>query len=85
MLTSADRITRALNSSDYQADFPPESLRDVELFMNEHSDHGIAVADGLLATDLGSRLFALGAYLSETVRHSLGGTWEADDEDLAAR
>ena len=79
--TSAAWIALALNSSGYRADFTPESLRDVERFMTEHSDHGTAVADGLLATDLGQRLFALGAYLGETVRHSLGGTWEADDED----
>ncbi|MFJ9033221.1 hypothetical protein ACIRQP_32845 [Streptomyces sp. NPDC102274] len=81
ILTSAAWIATALDSSGYQADFTPESLRNVERFMTEHSDHGIAVADGLLATDLGPRLFALGAYLGETVRHSLGGTWEAGDED----
>jgi hypothetical protein len=79
--TSAAWIARALESSGYRADFSPLSLRDVERFMAEHSDHGIAVPGGLLATDLGPRLFALGAYLGETVRRSAGGTWETDAED----
>jgi hypothetical protein len=33
---------RALNSDGYQADFTPESLRDIERFMDEHNDHGVA-------------------------------------------
>lgn len=48
--TSAKWIARALNSSGYKADFTPESLRDIERFMDEHSNHGVAVAHGLLAT-----------------------------------
>ncbi|MET7716639.1 hypothetical protein [Streptomyces sp. NPDC005407] len=64
---------RALNSDGCQADFTPESLLDVERFMDEHSDHGVAVADGLIATDLGPRLFALGTCFGEIVRRGLGG------------
>ncbi|MBB4792510.1 hypothetical protein [Streptomyces nodosus] len=79
--TSAARIARALGSSGYRADFTPESLPDIERFMSEHSDHGIATDGGLLATDRGPRLFALGAYLGETVRQGLGGVWEVDDQD----
>ncbi|MFH8452732.1 hypothetical protein ACH4CD_26245 [Streptomyces fungicidicus] len=79
--TSATRIARALERSGYRADFTPASLRDLERFMAEHSDRGVAVAGGLLATDQGSRLFALGAYLGETVRRSAGGTWETDGGD----
>ncbi|WP_406723669.1 hypothetical protein WJ438_01865 [Streptomyces sp. GD-15H] len=47
----------------------------------EHSNHGNPAVGGLLATDVGPRLFAIGAYLGETVRHNLGGVWETDDED----
>ncbi|MGW5098504.1 hypothetical protein ACWEQ1_31515 [Streptomyces nodosus] len=61
--TSAAWVARALGSSGYRADFTPESLPDIERFMSEHSDHGIATDGGLLATDRGPRLFALGAYL----------------------
>ncbi|WP_189710325.1 hypothetical protein [Streptomyces phaeofaciens] len=76
VVTAAEWIARALESSGYRADFTPGSLGDIERFMTEHSAQGTAVAGGLLAVDPGSRLFALGAYLGETVRRGLGGTWE---------
>ncbi|WP_225102708.1 hypothetical protein [Streptomyces sp. CoH27] len=79
--TSAQWIARALDSSGYRADFSPPSLRDVEQFMREHSDVGTPVEGGLLTADLGARLFALGCYVGETLRHALGGSWEADDDD----
>jgi hypothetical protein len=79
--TSAEWIARALDGSGYRADFTPDCLRDIERFMSEHSDKGTAVEGGLLATDLGARLFALGCYVGETVRIALGGRWEADDDD----
>jgi hypothetical protein len=82
--TSAQWIARALDSSGYKADFTLGSLRDVERFMNEHSDHGVAVAGGLLATSLGPRLFALGTYVGETVRQALGGAWAADGDGPTA-
>ena len=75
VVTAADWIARALESSGYRADFTPQSRWDIERFMTEHSAHGTAVAGGPLAVDPGSRLFALGAYLGETVRRGLGGTW----------
>jgi len=79
--TSAEWIARALDSSGYRADFTPAGLHDIERFMSEHSDKGTAVESGLLATDPGARLFALGCYVGETVRLALGGRWEADDDD----
>ncbi|MFJ5270150.1 hypothetical protein [Streptomyces sp. NPDC088358] len=81
---SARWMARALNSSGYKADFTPGSLRDVERFMSEHGDHGTAVAGGLLATDLGPRLFALGTYVGETVQQALGGAWAADGDGPTA-
>jgi hypothetical protein len=79
--TSAQWIAHALNSSGYETDFTPRSLRDVERFMAEHSDYGHAVTGALLATDLGPRLFALGAYVGETIRVNLGGSWATSDDD----
>ncbi|MFF4978134.1 hypothetical protein [Streptomyces sp. NPDC001083] len=84
ILTSARWIARALNSSGYKPDFTPGSLRDVELFMVQHSDHGVAVTGGLLATGLGPRLFALGAYVGETVRQNRGGAWVVDGDGPTA-
>ncbi|MEU6707065.1 hypothetical protein [Streptomyces wuyuanensis] len=49
--TSAQWIADSLNSWGYKADFTPKSLRDVERFMAEHSDHGNAVTGAILATD----------------------------------
>ncbi|MFE4550908.1 hypothetical protein [Streptomyces sp. NPDC056785] len=84
IFTSARWIASALNSSGYAADFTPGSLREVERFMAEHSDHGVAAAGGLLATEMGPRLFALGTYVGETVRRTRGGTWAADGDGPAA-
>ncbi|MEU3243261.1 hypothetical protein [Streptomyces sp. NPDC006875] len=84
ILTSARWIARALNSSGYRADFTPGSLRDVERFMVQHSDHGVAVAGGLLATGLGPRLFALGTYVGETVRQNGGGAWVVNGDGPTA-
>lgn len=81
--TSADWIASALDSSGYQADFSPGSLRDVERFMTEHSSSGAAVEGGLLAADLGARLFGVGCYVGETIRLSLGALWETDDAEPA--
>lgn len=78
---SAAWIAQALQSSGYQADFSPQSLWSVDRFLDDHSDRGQARRGGLLATDLGSRIFALGAYVGEVVRRNAGGTWHANDED----
>jgi hypothetical protein len=38
----------------------------------------------LLSQDLGSRLFAVGAYIGEVIRRERGGDWVADDNDPQA-
>jgi hypothetical protein len=55
-------IARALASSGYLADFSLSSLRSVDRFIDDHSTNGTPAPGGLLAQDLGGRLFALGAY-----------------------
>jgi hypothetical protein len=74
-------ISTALSSSGYRADFSPESLWSIDTFLDEHSTNGKARPRGLLATDLGSRLFALGAYTGEVIRRGVGGAWRVDDQD----
>jgi hypothetical protein len=78
---AATWIAQALQSSGYHADFTAPSLWSIDRFFDEQSDRGPAKRGGLLATDLGSRLFALGAYLGEVIRRNVGGTWHADEED----
>lgn len=78
---SATWIARALQSSGYRADFTAPSLWSIDRFFDDQSDRGNARRGGLLANELGSRLFALGAYVGEVVRRNVGGIWHADDQD----
>ena len=78
---AAEQIARALRSSNYRANFSPESLWDIDLFFDDHSANGAPKPKGLLAEELGQRLFALGGYVGETIRRTLGGEWQADDAD----
>ena len=74
-------VATALSNSGYEADFTLESLRRIDDFFEEHSQNGQAVEDGLLAEQLGSRLFALGSYVGEVLIRAYGGQWQADDND----
>lgn len=78
---AADQIARALRSSNYRANFSPQSLWDIDLFFDDHSENGAPKANGLLSQQLGARLFALGGYVGETIRRNYGGEWHADDAD----
>ncbi len=81
---SAAWIAETLQSSGYQADFTPDSLREIERFFDEHSSDGAARPGGLLDNDLGGRPFAVGSYMGEVVGRDLGGTWKGDDQDPQA-
>jgi hypothetical protein len=76
-------ISKALNSSGYDADFTVSSVREIERFMVDSTVQGKAKPGGLLAEDTGGRLFALGAYIGEVIRRSVGGNWKVDDADSA--
>jgi hypothetical protein len=82
--TSAEWIAAALTSSGYRADFSASSLWELERFFDEQAPDGRARSRGLLSTDLGARLFGLGAYLGEVIRRDVGGEWHGDDADPAA-
>lgn len=79
--TSSDWIARALRSSNYCATFAPESLWEIDLFLDDHSKDGQPKPGGLLSQQMGARLFALGAYVGEVIRRNLGGEWLTDDAD----
>lgn len=81
---SSDWISRALQSSGYRADFSPHSLSEIDRFFDDHSVNGTAKPGGLLSQDLGPRLFAIGSYIGEVVRRSVGGEWVGDDADPEA-
>lgn len=79
--SSREWIVNALQYSGYSADYTPESLAEVDRFIDDHSLNGSVRPGGLLADGLGQKLFALGAYVGETVRRQHGGTWKADESD----
>jgi hypothetical protein len=78
---SADWIARALTSSGYNADFSLKSLKEVDRFFEEQAPAGKPLPDGLLSSSLGSRLFAIGSYVGETIRRHSGGAWQGNDFD----
>lgn len=73
LTTGSDWMSQALRSSGYLADFSPASLWSVDRFFDDHAPAGAPRRGGLLATDLGTRLFSLGAYTGEVLRRNLGG------------
>lgn len=77
-------IAQALQSSGYKSDFSPESLWHIDFFFDDHSRNGEAIPDGLLSSERGTRLFALGAYVGEVLRNHIGGEWAGDDADPQA-
>jgi len=78
---SSDWVARALRSSNYRATFTPQSVWDIDLFFDDQSKDGAPKPGGLLAQKMGARLFALGSYVGEVIRRSVGGEWQTDDSD----
>jgi hypothetical protein len=83
-LASAEWISRALSQSGYPADFTLESLKQIDRFFDEQAANGQPKAGGLLAEQLGARLFAIGAYVGEVIRRQNSGEWQGDDKDTHA-
>jgi len=76
IMTSKDWIAKALNSSNYAADFSVGSLKEIDRFFDEQN-----TPDGLLNRNRGQILFALGAYIGEVIISAYGGEWLTDDND----
>ena len=76
---AAVSIADIANDAGYSFDFSARSLRDVERFLEDNASGGEPKAGGLLSKDLGSRVFALGAYVGEVIREAVGGEWVSDD------
>jgi hypothetical protein len=76
---AAVSIADIANDAGYSFDFSARSLWDVERFLDDNASGGEPKAGGLLSKDLGSRVFALGAYVGEVIREAVGGEWVSDD------
>lgn len=81
---SADWIATALSASGYKADFSIDSLKEIDRFFDDQAPNGQPKPGGLLASDIGARLFALGGYVGEVVRRAASGEWKGDDKDPEA-
>ena len=76
---AAVSVADIANDAGYSFDFSARSLWDVERFLDDNASGGEPKAGGLLSKDLGSRVFALGAYVGEVIREAVGGEWVSDD------
>lgn len=74
--SSSEWIAKALNSSGYKADYTLESMKEIDRFFDEQN-----TPTGILSRNRGQILFALGAYIGETVIKLYGGKWITDDND----
>jgi len=83
-LAAAEWVSRALSESGYRADFSLESLKEIDRFFDEHVLDAKPKVGGLLSQRLGSRLFAIGAYVGEVIRRHNAGEWHGDDNDPQA-
>jgi hypothetical protein len=80
----AEWIAKSLNSSGYKADFSVASLKEVDRFIQDAAPNGEPKPGGLLSKDFGNRVFALGCYVGEVIRRSVGGEWKGNDDDPMA-
>lgn len=73
---ASEWIAEALTSSGYKADYSLESMEEIDRFFEEQG-----VPGGVIPTNLGSIIFALGAYIGQTAIKLYGGEWITDDKD----
>ena len=73
---AADWFVQAMGFSGYVLDGTLESFRELDRFIDEQKR-----PEGLLDGKVGSKLFAMGAYVGQTLIARLGGRWETDDQD----
>jgi hypothetical protein len=78
---AADWMAKALAKRGYCGDFTLESLKEIDLFVDHQFPGGKPKLYGLLSQDFGVRVFALGAYIGETIRRLGDGQWRGDDGD----
>ena len=76
IMASKDWIAKALNSSNYAADFSINSLKEIDRFFDEQN-----TPNGILNQNRGQILFALGSYIGEVIISAYGGEWITDDSD----
>ncbi|MCM1091598.1 MAG: hypothetical protein NC413_12205 [Muribaculum sp.] len=76
IVSSAEWVVQALNSSGYHADYTLESMKEIDRFFDEQSG-----PNGIISQNRGQILFAVASYVGQTIIKLYGGTWVTDDDD----
>lgn len=75
-------IVKAFEADKLDLDYTLDSFRTIDEFFDLHSKKGKAKTNGRLSRDRGAILFAIGAYVGETIiRNVPGAIWVAKDSD----
>lgn len=82
IISFSNLIIKGFASDKLNLDFTLTSFKDIDTFYNLHSRDGVPVEAGRLSKNLGQILFALGAYIGQTIIRIIPGTtWETDEKD----
>ena len=80
--TFSDMIVKGFKVDKLTLDYTLTSFKDIDKFYDLHSKNGESVEGGRFSKNLGQILFALGAYIGQTIIRIVPGTvWETDDND----
>jgi hypothetical protein len=83
-MDAAEWAAKWLSSNGYKGDFTIESFKDIDRFFDEQAPGGKPKPGGLLSHHFGMQMFALGAYVGETIRRQRDGEWRGNDNDPEA-
>lgn len=80
--TQSAWLIQAFRHDGFRLDYSVASLQEVDRFFELHTVRGEAKPGGRFAQNLGSIIFAAGAYLGETIiLNAPGAQWVTNDED----
>lgn len=80
--TFSEMIVDGFKEDKLILDYTLTSFKRIDHFFDKHSKNGKTVAGGLLSKNLGQILFALGAYVGQTIIAIVPGTtWQVDESD----
>jgi hypothetical protein len=80
-MEAAEWMAKRLADIGYKGGFSLESLKDVDRFFDEQAANGKPKPGGHLSHHFGMQIFALGAYVGETIRRIGDGQWRGNDSD----
>ncbi|MBK8556826.1 MAG: hypothetical protein IPL65_14100 [Lewinellaceae bacterium] len=79
---SANWLVKAFGDLDKELDFSVKSVEHIETVLTEQFEDGQPKPDGLFASGLGGKLFAISSYIGEVViRNTKATKWVTDDKD----